>query len=115
MRNCNAHTRARNCCHVNFCELKLIMVLFKYFKKEGPALPSVCTLGDSSLTRKDVEEANKELKLTLSGDCGKKAVTPHGKYNSYTPEERARIRKYAAENGGRLGWLHTSSSVSSEK
>ena len=91
---------------------RVIMVLFKYFKKEGPALPSVCMLGDSSLTRKDVEDANKEAKLTLSGDCGKKAVTPREKYNSYIPEERAQIGSMQWRS---LGRLYTSPSVSSGK
>ena len=77
------------------------MSLYKYLKKGGPALPTPRTCGDSCLSRKDIEQANKEVKRTLGdlNQSGKKAVTPRGKYNSYTPEERAKIGKYAAENG----------------
>lgn len=77
------------------------MSLYKYLKKGGPALPTPRTCGDSSPSKKDIEQANKEVKRTLGdwNQSGKKAVTPRGKYNSYTPEERAKIGKYAAENG----------------
>ena len=79
---------------------KWIMSLYKYLKKGGPALPTPRTCGDSCLSKKDIEQANREVKHTLDlNQSGKKAVTPRGKYNCYTPEERAKIGKYAAENG----------------
>ena len=57
-----------------------------------------------SLSKKDIQRANKEVKQALGESSGEptekpKAVTPRGKYNTYTPEERARVGKYAAENG----------------
>ena len=79
---------------------KLIMSFYKYLKKRGPALPTPRTCGDSCLRTKAIEQANKEVKRTFGdlNQSGKKTVTPQGKYNSYTREERAKIGKYAAEN-----------------
>ena len=57
--------------------------------------------GDSCLGRKDIKQANKEVKRTRGdlNQTGKKAVTPQGNSYRYTPEERTTIGKYAAENG----------------
>ena len=53
-----------------------IMALYKYFKKGGPVPPTLQTCG---------EQANTEALGESSGEpAGKKAVTPRGKYNSYT-------------------------------
>lgn len=76
------------------------MSLLKYFQAKGPTLPSSSTRAYSSLSRKDLDYANKEVKRALAAeDSGEKTVTRRGKYNSYTPEERAQIGKYALENG----------------
>ena len=51
------------------------MVLYRYFKR-GPVLPTIRTCG---------EQANTEALGESSREpTGKKAVTPRGKYNSYT-------------------------------
>ena len=73
----------------------LNMALHRYFPKErnSGSLPYAV----SSMSRKQVLEVNK----IVAGVCKKKeaASSGRGKYNEYTAEERARIGKYAAENG----------------
>ena len=68
------------------------MALFKFFKRQEK--PSKA--GDSLLTRKEVESADKAVAKAL-GSASKQTI--RGKYNSYTAEQRAEIGKYAAENG----------------
>ena len=66
------------------------MVLYKNFKR-GPVLPTLRTCG---------EQANAEaLGESSSEPTASKAVTPRGKYNSWLRAERARVGKYATENG----------------
>ena len=85
------------------------MSLLKYFQAKGPTLPSSSTRAYSSLSRKDLDYANKEVKRALAAeDSGEKVVTRRGKYNSYTPEERAQIGKYALENGNSRAARHFS-------
>ena len=84
------------------------MALYKYLKKEGTVLPTPRMCGDSSLSGKDIELANKAVKRSLSGDSKPVTLSPRGKYNSYTPEERGRIGKYAAENGATKAAMHFS-------
>ncbi len=57
----------------------------------------------SSLTRAQLGEANKAV-LELK----EKVTAKRGKYNHYTPEERARIGKYCAENGPTYASTHFS-------
>ena len=72
-------------------EAVLLMVLYDYFKKGRPVLPTLRTCG---------EQANTEALGESSREpTGKKAVTPRGKYIEYLHAERARVGKYAAENG----------------
>ena len=54
------------------------------------------TSGISLLSRTDVEAANKGVSDALQLAMEK---VSRGKYNSYTPQQRAKIGKYAAENG----------------
>ena len=85
------------------------MSLLKYFQAKGPTLPSSSTRAYSSLSRKDLDYANKEVKRALAAeDSGEKVVTRRGKYNSYTPKERAQIGKYALENGNSRAARHFS-------
>ena len=69
------------------------MALLKFFKLKD-RLPD--NIGTSVISRKEVEAANKEVTNALqsAAENGRR-----GKYNSYTPEQRAKIGKYAAENG----------------
>ena len=62
------------------------------YEKGRPVLPTLRTCG---------EQANTEaLGESLGEPTRKKAVTPQGKYNSYTQKgHAARVGKYAAKNG----------------
>ena len=74
------------------------MSLWKYIKKEKLPLPD----GHScpTLSSKELRLANEQVKDRLAGDTNKaRKQATRGKYNEYTPEERAQIGKYAAENG----------------
>ena len=65
------------------------MAMLKFIKRE------VHSSGSSSrLSEEDIEAANKGVTKALDSKSQKR-----GKYNSYTPEQRAKIGKYAAENG----------------
>ena len=74
------------------------MALLKYFKreKEGPPDGKTCP----SLTQDDLQAANAHVRKVLDDGADLREVQPktRGKYN-YTPEQRAQIGKYAAENG----------------
>ena len=70
------------------------MALFKFFKVKDNLNNGT---GSSIISRKEVEAANKEVANALQSMSEKK--TSHGKYNSYTPQQRAKIGKYAAKNG----------------
>ena len=70
------------------------MALLRYLTKGKSALPDKSTC--PSLTRKEVDSANECVKDRLQ----QQKITPsRTKYASYTPQERALIGKYAAENG----------------
>ena len=78
------------------------MSLYKYFRREGPLLPTLSTLFYSSLTKKGLDAANKELRSSFED---KQTL---GKYNSYSLEERAQIDKYTVENGATRASRHFS-------
>uniref|UniRef100_A0A1X7SKG7 Uncharacterized protein n=1 Tax=Amphimedon queenslandica TaxID=400682 RepID=A0A1X7SKG7_AMPQE len=61
------------------------MALFKYFSRD--------TRKESTTIERKVQEKIQLLKEDKTG------VTQRGKYNDYTPEQRARIGKFAYENG----------------
>ena len=72
------------------------MALFKYFKRtEGhhETLPS--------LTANDINKANESIAKALE-------VKGRGKYNTYTPRQRALLGKYAAEHGATAATIHYS-------
>lgn len=70
----------------------IAMVLFMFFERkdwEDGALPSMSTCQRSSLTKAQLGGANKAvLEEKKSSEKAKR-----GKYNCYTPEQRARIGK----------------------
>ncbi len=73
------------------------MSIRKYFIKSDSDLSSVLpssSSGYSFLNKKDLEQANHKVLQSALED-----KPPRGQYNSYTPEERAQIGKYATENG----------------
>lgn len=52
----------------------------------------------SSLSKKDLDNADKEVKHALEVGKNEKLAMPRAKYNSYTPEKKAHIDKYALKN-----------------
>ena len=69
------------------------MALFKFFKRQDK--PSEET---SLLSKNEVESADKAVAKALES-ASKCETVRRGKYNCYTPEQRAEIGKYATENG----------------
>ena len=83
------------------------MALLKFLKRkeEGvSSLPTWSTLQGSTVTKAQLREANKAVLEAVEDEV----ATKRGKYNHYTPEQRARIGRYAAENGGSRAALHFS-------
>ena len=59
------------------------MTLYKYFKKGGLVFPTLWTCGDSSLSGKDIQQANTEvLGESSGGPTRSKAVMPRGTYTA---------------------------------
>ena len=85
------------------------MALLRYLKRKRPGdeitLPRVEDCNSASISKKELEAANKEVKKILLSKGESKA---RGKYNVYTSEERAAIGKYAAENGAARASRHFS-------
>ena len=74
------------------------MALWKYIKKEKMSLPDERSC--PTLSAKELKAANEQVKDHLAGETTKaRKQTTRGKYNEYTPEERAQIGKYSTENG----------------
>ena len=69
------------------------MVLLNFFKLKDKLHDSTEA---SVLSKTEVEAANKQVNNALQSAAEK---VSRGKYNSYTPQQRAKIGKYAAENG----------------
>ena len=67
----------------------------------------------SSLSRKDIELANKAVKHSLSGDLKPVTRSPRGKYNTYA-QKRTQIGKYAADNGATKAATHFSKLLDSK-
>ena len=89
------------------------MALRKYLEKIEPEDKRKSGEDSSSLSRKDVEMAGREVRRVLeeSATVARQRSVPHGrrgKYNCYSPEERASIGKYAAENGATRAAKHFS-------
>jgi len=85
--------------------------LHKYFKKTT-AIPSP-TSAYSFLTKKDVESANENVETALAENPA--STSRAGlKYNTYTPQQRAEIGKYAAEFGNTRAAKHFSKILDSK-
>ena len=69
------------------------MALLNFFKLKDKLHDSTEA---SVLSKTEVEAANKQVSNALQSAAEK---VSRGKYNSYTPQQRAKIGKYAAENG----------------
>ena len=76
------------------------MALLKCFvqKNEGFQLPNASQCSSKILTPKDIQSANKSIVKCLNKPSVPNLLT-RGKYNNYTPEQRAQVKKYAAEIG----------------
>ena len=72
-------------------------MLLKYVQREGPVLKC------DALSRKETKHMNKRARQTLmpgeQSKVGMKHSVTRGSYTGYTPEERAKIGRYPAENG----------------
>uniref|UniRef100_A0A1X7V717 DUF4817 domain-containing protein n=1 Tax=Amphimedon queenslandica TaxID=400682 RepID=A0A1X7V717_AMPQE len=70
------------------------MLLYQYFEKKDGHLPDPSSSSSSNLPSAAIVLANAEVRrcVTKARPCGRC-------YNSYTPEERATIARYAFRNG----------------
>ena len=85
-------------------KLALKMALYRYSTRECLTYPTKVP----SLSDKQVEKTNAEVKRAQEED-----TSGHGKYNEYTPEERAQIGKFATEHGPAKAVRHFSQLLSS--
>ena len=86
------------------------MALLKYLERKRSALPDERACSSTSLTGKDLKLANQAVEQCLRKDS-ETSVKPKEKrtrYNDYTPEQRAEIGRYAAENGPTRAATHFS-------
>ena len=77
----------------------LMSMFFKYFnrtKAEGSNLPDPSGPLSEKVPATSIEEANKEVEVSRNSNGGKRRREP---YVIVTPEQKARVGKYAAENG----------------
>ena len=74
-----------------------IMAMYRYLTRANPddnsGLPAVVT----SLSSREVERVNRTVKLAMEREA--EATSTRVMYNGYSATERAKIGKYAAENG----------------
>ena len=73
--------------------------LFKYFnrtKAEGSSLPDPSGPLSEKVPATSIEEVNKEVEASRNSNGGKRRCEP---YVIVTPEQKARVGRYAAENG----------------
>ena len=80
------------------------MALLKFLVKKNDSsdtlqLPSVSLCASTTLSEKDIRCANESVLKKLEVKKPTRKVSTREKYNGYTSEQRARIAKYAAENG----------------
>ena len=64
-------------------------------QREGPVLK--CGI----LSKKETEQVKERMRQTVNEEAkvGMKCSATRGTYIDYTPEDRAKIERYAAENG----------------
>ena len=84
-------------------KLALKMALYRYSTRECLTYPTKVP----SLSDKQVEKTNTEVKRAQEEN-----TSGRGKYNEYTPEERAQIGKFAAEHGPAKAVRHFSKLLS---
>ena len=91
------------------------MSILKYFARKDSSdtfrLPDVTVSASTTLSSKDIRSANESVKPLVKQLEDKKParkVSTREKYNGYSPEQRAQIGKYAAENGATRASRHFS-------
>ena len=91
------------------------MSILKYFAKKDSSdnfrLPDVTVSFSTTLSPKDIQSANECVKpLVKQLEVNKTApnVSKREKHNGYSPEQRAEIGRYAAENGATRASRHFS-------
>ena len=71
--------------------------MYRYLKRASPDensdLPSLVPI----LSSREVQRVNETVKMAMEREAQENRT--HEKYNSYSEAERAKIGKYAAENG----------------
>ena len=78
------------------------MALYKYFAPAKPSLPKPNGPLSAVVPSSSIAAANKEVTKVLEEELDQKDATPksaRGEYERFTPEEKARIGKRAAEHG----------------
>ena len=70
----------------------MVMPMLQFVKRDVRPSGPTCVLSQG-----DIKAAQKSISKAI--DMASDKSHQHGKYNSYSPEQRARIGKYAAENG----------------
>ena len=77
------------------------MALLKYLERKRIPLPDERACSSTLLTGKDLKVANQAVERYLREDSAisVKPKETQTKYNDYTPEQRAEIGRYVAENG----------------
>ena len=81
------------------------MSLYRYFKTQGRELPNPSGPLSSSVSSAAIEEAN----AAVSATCTKEKRAP---YQTLNDETRAKIGKYASENGDSAAARHFSTILS---
>ena len=79
----------------------MALLKYLYLRKEGPMREC------SALSKRETEQVNERMKQVLV-TAGKKHSPTRGSYADYTPEDRAKIGKYATENGPARATRHFS-------
>ena len=79
----------------------MALLKYLYLRKEEPVREC------SARSKRETEQVNERVKQVLV-TAGKKRSPTRGSYADYTPEHRAKIGKYAAENGPARATRHFS-------
>ena len=79
----------------------MALLKYLYLRKERPVREC------SALSKRETEQVNERVKQVLV-TAGKKRSPTRGSYADYTPEDRAKIGKYAAKNGPARATRHFS-------
>ena len=88
--------------HGSLRRYRSTMALYKYFAPAKPSLPKPDRPLSAAVPSSSIATANKEVTKVLEEWLDQKDATPksaRGEYEHFTPEEKVRIGKRAAEHG----------------